>query len=102
MRRTFERTDVENEEYQAWDANAHPLKMFVKQTPDWLDLEVTGVPQAEQLRNAIKGFAQLQEVELTDSFEQTTDFSQLLEMITSAVLMKRHNDGWWQKLKRRF
>ena len=67
MRCAFERIDVENEEYQAWDATAHPLKMFVKQTP-----------------------------------EQTTDFSQLLEMITLAVLMKRHNDSWWQKLKRRF
>ena len=96
----FERIDVENEEYEAWDSLARPLRVFVKQTPDWLGLELGDSPQPGQLRNAILEFARVQQVQLGDSLENLEDPSRLLEAVTLAVRKKRESESWWQRLKR--
>jgi hypothetical protein len=39
MLRALEQIDVENEEYQAWDATGLPLKLSVQRSNEWLRLE---------------------------------------------------------------
>ncbi len=98
----FEKIDVENAEYEAWDSQARPLRMFVKQTPDWVGLEPADHSEPEQLRSAILEFARIQRVDLGDSLARSQNFAQLLETVTLAVRTRQQNESWWQKLKRRF
>jgi hypothetical protein len=102
MTRMFEKIDIENDEYEAWDSAARPLRMSVKQTQDWLDLEPADHSEPEQLRNAIRAFARIQNVEHCDQFDGLDDFSKLLEAVTLSIQRKRESESWWQKLRRRF
>jgi hypothetical protein len=53
----FEKIDVENGEYEAWESQAEPIKMFIEPRSHWLRLEPVDWPEPEKLRNAIKEFA---------------------------------------------
>jgi hypothetical protein len=67
MVHAFEKIDVENEEYEAWDSQAKPIKMFVEPGSLWLRLEPVGWPEPEKLRKASKEFARVQQLQLGDS-----------------------------------
>jgi len=102
MQSDFERIDVENEEYEAWDAVGTRLKMSVQTSSDWLRIESLPNPQPEQLAEAIREFARLQGVDTDASLLSAGDFSSALAQIFLAVHSKRQSRNWWERLKRRF
>lgn len=102
MQRDLEQIDVENEEYEAWDATAMPLKLSVQRSAEWVRLEPAANPQPGQLAGAIEEFARLQGVPVDTSSLLRGDFSAALEHVTSAVQAKRRARSWWQKFKSRF
>jgi len=61
MQSQFEKIDVENEEYDAWDALGTRLRLSVQESTDWLRVDSTN-PEPTQLAKAIAEFARLQGV----------------------------------------
>jgi hypothetical protein len=102
MQYDFEEIDVENGEYEAWDAKGTPVKPSVQNPALWLRLDPEGPPQPEQLANAIAEFARLQNVQADTPELDRGNFSKALEGITAAIRAKRKTERWWHKLKRRF
>lgn len=101
MQTHFEPIDVENEEYEAWDAAGTRLQLSVKKSADWLCVESTGKSEPEQLASAIAEFARLQGVDLEVSTLMAGDFCGALEQVTSAVRAKQQSTSWWRRLTRR-
>ncbi len=102
MQNYFEQIDVEDEEYEAWDALGTPLQLSVQKGAEWLRVEPRGTPAPKQLADAIREFARLEAVPAESSALDLGDFPGALEQVTSAVRLKRKAESWWQKLKRRF
>jgi len=102
MQNNSEQIDVENEEYEAWDALGTPLKLTVQRGAEWLRVEPGGTAVPGQLTDAILEFARLENVTVESSVLNRGDFAGALEQVTSAVRLKRKAESWWQKLKRRF
>ena len=102
MQDYFEQIDVENKEYEAWDAVGTPLELSVQKGAGWLRVEPGGTPTPRQLTDAIREFARLEGVPVESSVLDLGDFPGALERVTSAVRLKRKAESWWQKLKRRF
>ena len=102
LQRELERIDVENHEYEAWDAVATPVRLTILKRADWLQLEPIGPPQPEQLVGAIEEFARREAVEADESAINRGDYSSALEQVTSAVRLKHDSQPWWQRFKRRF
>jgi len=102
MQRNFEEIDVENGEYEAWDAKATPLKLSVQKQAAWLVVEPAGKPQPELLANAIAEFARIQNVQVDTSRLHHGDFSNVLERTAVAIREKRQAEHWSQKLRRHF
>jgi hypothetical protein len=102
MQRDFEQIDVENDEYQAWDATGTPLHLSVQKGAEWLRVETSGTPAPKRLADAIREFARLEEVQLESSALDLGDFTGALEQVAAAIRLKRDAESWWQKLKRRF
>jgi hypothetical protein len=98
----FEQVDVENVEYEAWDAMATPLNLSVQKGAEWLRVEPSVEAAPKQLADAIREFARREAVPLESSALDLGDFPRALEQVTSAVRLKRQAESWWQKLKRRF
>jgi hypothetical protein len=98
----FEQIDVENEEYEAWDATGTRLDLSVQESDEWLRIDPVPNPQPEQLAEAINEFARLQGVGVDVSLLRAGDFSGALKQITSAIQSKRQSRSWWQRFKRRF
>ena len=46
----FERIDIENDEFEAWDANGNPLSMSVQAPAIWLVLKLRGEANASNAR----------------------------------------------------
>ncbi|MGB9464044.1 MAG: hypothetical protein WBR10_02930 [Candidatus Acidiferrum sp.] len=102
MQTHFEQIDVENEEYETWDAAGTRLKMSVQKADEWLRIEPMPNPQPGQLADAITDFAHRQGVDVDISLLHAGDFSRVLEQVSSAIHAKWHSKTWWQKFKRRF
>jgi hypothetical protein len=102
MQNHFEQVDVENDEYEAWDALATPLQLSVQRRAEWLLVEPKGTHAPRQLQDAIREFARLEAVPVESLALDFGDFPSALEQVTSAVRLKRKTESWWQKLKRRF
>jgi hypothetical protein len=98
----LEQIDVENEEYEAWDAAGTRLQMGVQTSSEWLRIESLPKPQLEQLEEAITEFARPQGVDRDVSLLRAGDFSGALDQISSAVPFKWQSRDWWERLKRRF
>ena len=101
MQIDLEQIDVENEEYEAWDAAGLPLKLSVQKTREWLHVEPEEKPAPEQLAEAIRESARIEAVPLESSALEHGDFPRALEQVLSAVRSKWQAKGWWQRLKRR-
>jgi hypothetical protein len=102
MQNFFEEIDIENEEYEAWDATDLPLKLSVQKAPAWLRVEPGEKPAREQLANAIREFARIEDVPMESSALEMGDFPRALEQVLSAVRSKWQARSWWQRFKRRF
>jgi len=103
MRRQFERIDVENGEYQAWDADAHPLALSVAPGKrDWLRLETTaGGPNPKELADAIRRFAQIQDTQVDSSRLESGEFLGVLYDLWSVVRRKKGHRVWLLRWLRR-
>jgi hypothetical protein len=102
MQAYFEKIDVENEEYEAWDAVGTRLTLSVQKSSDWLRIEPTTKSEPEQLAKAITEFARLQAVDADIARLQAGDFTGALEQVSSAVRAKWQSKSWWQRFKGRF
>ena len=102
MKNHLEQMDVENGEYEAWDALGARLNLSVQKSDDWLRIEPLPNPQPEQLADAIREFARLQGVDVDASLLREGNFSSALDQISSAVQSKWQSRNWWERLKRRF
>ena len=102
MQAQFEPIDIENEEYEVWDAAGVRLQLSVKKSSDWLQIENTERPETEQLANAIVEFARLQGVPIDTAKLESGDFRSVLEQVTAAVHAKRRSRSWWRRFTQRF
>jgi len=102
MQYHFEKIDVENDEYEAWDANGVPLSLSV-QEPMWLRVEASETPaSADGLASAISKFAELQGLQVDLSRLSAGQFSAVLDEVGAAINRKWKSKTWWQRFKRRF
>ena len=101
MQSSFERIDVENDEYEAWDATGTRLKLSVQESDEWLRIDPMPGSPPEQLVEAIIQFGRLQGVNVDVSLLRAGDFSGALKQVSSAGQTKGQSPGWWQRLKRR-
>lgn len=102
MQNYFEQIDVENEEYEAWDATGVPLRLSVQKTKEWLGVEPGEKPAPEQLASAIREFASTEAVPFESQALERGDFAGALEQVMSEVRAKWQAKSWWQRLKRCF
>lgn len=102
MQSHFEQIDVENEEYEVWDGAGIRLRLSVRRSTDWLEVENTERSEPEQLASAIAEFARLQGVGLDTSRLETGDFRGVLDQVTSAVDAKQRSQNWWRRFARRW
>src|SRR5882757_7740385 len=66
MQNYLERIDIENDEYEAWDANAWPIRMRVEE-PLWLRLELKDEgPDPAGLLSDLRHFSKLAGVTLDE------------------------------------
>ena len=98
----FERIDIENKEYDAWDATGLPLDLSIQKSDQWLGLEPAAKAQPEQLASAIAGFAASQNVHVDGSHLFARGFPAALAQINSDIRAKRQAQSWWQRFKSRF
>jgi hypothetical protein len=102
MQSDFVQIDVENEEYEAWDAAGTRLRMRVQSSSEWLRIESSPKPQLDQLAEAITRLVRVQGVDVDVSLLREGDFSGALDQISSAVQFKWQSRNWGERLKRRF
>lgn len=102
MKNHLEQIDVENGEYEAWDALGARLNLSVQKSDDWLRIVSLPKPQPEQLTNAIMEFARLRGVDVDVALLREGDFPGALDQISSVVQSKWRSKNWWERLKRRF
>lgn len=103
MRGEFEKIDVENNEYEAWDADGRRLLLSVS-APDleWLRMDATGnEPRAEELADAIRQFARARNVQVNLWGLSRREFSSILQKVWSAIQENRKTEGPIQKFLRR-
>lgn len=75
MQNDFERIDVENDEYEAWDGNGVPLSLSVQQ-PIWLRVEPHASAKPHELAAAIVEFAQHSGISVDQSSFLASEFDQ--------------------------
>ena len=102
MCRHFEEIDIENKEYDAWDATGLPLELSVQGSSQWLRLEPGDTAQPEQLADAIAEFAKRQDIQLDASHLSAGGFPAALAQIKSAIQARRQTQSWWRRFKSRF
>jgi hypothetical protein len=97
MQRDFEHIDVENQEYEAWDATGLPLQLSV-QKPVWLRIESTDkAAKPRELTDAIHEFAKLQDVHVDLSGLSKSQFSIVLDEVSAAVEQKLQSKSWLRR-----
>jgi hypothetical protein len=88
MQYAMERIDVENEEYEAWDAHSRPLKLKVEE-PLWLQVEQGEErPDEAGLRSHVVYFSKLQGVAL-DLNDETQTTLAIYEKIMAKKTQRR-------------
>jgi hypothetical protein len=102
MKSGFERIDVQNDEYEAWDALGTRLKLSVQKSDDWLRIDASPNSQPEQLAGAITEFASLQGVDVDIFMLGAGNFSGALAKVSLAIQTQWPSKGWWQRIRRRF
>ena len=80
MQRRFEKIDIENDEYRAWDAAGHPVVMRV-QKPVWLMLNAEDRNELDHLRKVLVTFADSAKVDLNPVDANNSSPEQIFETI---------------------
>ena len=102
MQNQFEIVDVENDEYEAWDASGLRLSLAL-QEPKWLLLEASSAaPKPAEIVDAIRNYADASEVQVDLSGLRTNEFAAALANVKDAIGRKWQAKGWWERFKSRF
>jgi hypothetical protein len=102
MELDLEEIDVENDEYEAWDAGGTPLVMSVQQEKIWLGLAVAAAPQLEQLIMAIAEYAGRAGVDIDAMALSRRNLATALERTREMAEAKRRAKPWWRRLMQSF
>jgi hypothetical protein len=98
----LEEIDVENGEYEAWDARGTPLLLSVQQERIWLRLAIAAAPQPEQLTMAIAEYARRARADIDATALSRQNFITALERIREMAEAKHRAEPWWRRLMLRF
>jgi hypothetical protein len=93
IQKHLERTDVENEEYLAWESSGRPIRMTV-QEPAWLKLESKAdLPDRAGLFQALQQFAGLRGIDL-----RASDYSTAPLVLYEKIIAQNPRAGFLGKL----
>ena len=81
MQSDLEQIDIENDEYEAWDAAGTQLKLSVQESDEWLRLDPLPKSQPDQLAEVIMAFARREGVDADAPKLCAGDFSGAFEQI---------------------
>jgi hypothetical protein len=102
MESHLEEIDVQNDEYEAWDAGGVPLALSVQQEKIWLRLAVAAAPQPEQLTMAIAKYARRAGLDIDTTALPLRNLATWLERSREMAEAKRRAQPWWRRLMQRF
>ena len=102
MESYLEEIDVENAEYEAWDAGDTPLSLSVQQKKAWLRIAVAASPLPRQLTTAIAEYARRAGVDIDATVLSPQNFASALERTREMAEAKRRAQPWWRRLMQRF
>lgn len=101
MELDLEEIDVENGEYEAWDAGGIPLALSVQREKIWLRLAVAAAPQPEQLILAIAEHARRAGVDIDATALSPQNSASALERTREMAAARRRAQPWWRRLMQR-
>lgn len=104
MQRQLEKIDIENNEYEAWDASGRQLLLsVVRAGPEWLGVEALSVePKPEELSDAISEFAHSHDLRVDLSGLSRHEYSAVLVEVAAALERKRKSKSWLRRFLSRF
>jgi hypothetical protein len=104
MQRQLEKIDVENNEYDAWDASGRKLLLSLAPAgPEWLAVEALSTePKPEELSDAIRQFAHSQGLQVDLSGLSRHEHSAVLVEVAAALERKRQSKSWLRRFLSRF
>jgi hypothetical protein len=98
MRYDFEKINVQNDEYEAWDANGVRLSLSVQQ-PIWLRTEPQDSAKPHELAAAIAEFAQRSGIPVDPSVA-IDKFEAALDAIKQKLDAERRSRSWLSRWRR--
>jgi hypothetical protein len=98
MQRSLEQIDVENGEYEAWDANATRLILSFQKSARLSLCEVEGGSRLEELSASIVGYGRRSGVDVDQTLLERKQFTAVLERINMALRQRRHSSSLWKRL----
>jgi hypothetical protein len=104
MQRQLEKIDIENNEYEAWDAGGRQLLLSLAPAgPEWLGVEaLSAEPKPEKLSDAIRQFAHSHGLEVDLSGLSRHEYSAVLVEVAAALERKRQSKSWLSRFLSRF
>lgn len=93
MQNDVEKIDIENEEYEAWDADGVPLSLSVQQ-PVWLGVEPQSSTKPHELAAAIAEFAKRSGISIDESSLLSGKFEAALDAIEQKRNEHRRYRTW--------
>jgi hypothetical protein len=97
MQRQFERIDVENHEYQAWDSVGAPLELRVEE-PLWLAIDRSGQADRDALKAALLTYAKQRGCAVMDveGLSLNELFGRISDAIKSTAARPGGRTSWWR------
>jgi nucleotide-binding universal stress UspA family protein len=102
MESDIEEIDVENGEYEAWDASGTPLALSLQQETAWLHLATAEAPQPQQLMAAIAEYARRVGVDIDTTVLARQGAATALDRVRVAAEANRRAKPWWRRLLEHF
>jgi hypothetical protein len=104
MQRQLEKIDIENNEYEAWDASGRRLLLSLAQAgPEWLGVEaLSAEPKPEELSDAIRQFAHSHGLQVDLSGLSRHEYSAVLVEMATTLERKRQSKSWLRRFLGRF
>ena len=98
MQSRFERIDIENGEYEAWDRDGLPLDLKV-QKPVWLMIESRRELHPEQFREVLRKYAAASGANI--DIGDRTDFGRVFDQISNHIGNQKTAKGFLHRIFKR-
>lgn len=96
LEKKLEPIDVENEEYEVWDAQGVRLKLY-SQRPTWLKIEGTQ-PDFEGLKITVLRYAETSGMKIEkDSLESFSNLEQIIKTVNKNKIRPNFFKKFWEK-----